>query len=111
MIPIVPQHGRLLRIAVSLVSHPASRGSPEAPSIIHPFGTFSRTPKQCALQLRNAKADEQLWTSLHNMYAGTAEDQKQPSANGLLPLEAEDICNDVICISTGQYEIRHSVVI
>jgi len=34
------------------------------------------------LQLRNAKADQQLWTSLHNMYAGTAEDQKQPYANG-----------------------------
>ena len=110
MIPIVPQHGRLLRIAVSLVSPPASRGSPEAPSITNPFGRFSWTPKQCALQLRNAKADEQLWT-LHNMFAGIAEDQKQPYANGLLPLEAEDICNDVICISTGQYEIGHSVVI
>jgi len=90
---------------------PLHRGARQKRRVSIPFGTFSRTPKQCALQLRNAKADEQLWTSLHNMYAGTAKDQKRPYANGLLPLEAEDICNDVICISTGQYEIGHSVVI
>jgi hypothetical protein len=32
--------------------------------------------EQRALQLRNAEADEQFWSSLHGMHAGTVEDHK-----------------------------------
>ena len=32
--------------------------------------------EQRALQLRNAEADEQFWTNIHDMHAGTVEDHK-----------------------------------
>jgi hypothetical protein len=38
--------------------------------------------EQRALQLRNAEADEQFWSSLHDMHAGTVEDHEGLATSG-----------------------------